>query len=70
MGIVMISCPMTCRAVSTGIEMVAVDQLPTVTATMTCPACGRVHEWSKSDVWLVIGGAQYRGEQSRNIASA
>jgi uncharacterized protein YbaR (Trm112 family) len=70
MGIVMISCPMTHRAVSTGIEMVAVDQLPAVTATMTCPACGRVHEWSKSDAWLANGGQQYRGEQSRKVANA
>lgn len=60
MGIIMIACPATGRAVSTGIEMSAVDQLPTVKATMSCPACGRVHEWTKDQAWLADGGEQYR----------
>jgi len=60
-GIIMISCPATGRGVSTGIEVCATDQLPVVTATMSCPACGRVHEWTKNDAWLASGGEQYRG---------
>ena len=60
MGILMINCPSTGRAVSTGIEMSGVDQLPTVIATTECSACGRVHEWSKDDAWLAEGGEQYR----------
>ncbi len=60
MGIVMITCPSTGRAVSTGIEMSGVEQLPTVIATMVCSACGRVHEWTKDDAWLAEGGEYYR----------
>ena len=60
MGIIMIRCPATGRAASTGIEMLDVDQLPIVTATMSCPACGRIHQWTKNDAWLSDGGEQYR----------
>ena len=60
MGIVMIKCTSTGRAVSTGIEMSNIDPLPTVIATMNCSACGRVHEWTKHDAWLAEGGEHYR----------
>jgi hypothetical protein len=60
MGVVMIQCPSTGRQVSTGIEMIDVEQLPAVKATTVCPACGRVHEWTKHDAWLADGGWQYR----------
>src|SRR5437016_3406434 len=60
MGMIMIRCPATGRAASTGIEMLAVDQLPIVTGTMSCPACGRIHEWTKNDAWLGDGSEQYR----------
>jgi hypothetical protein len=60
MAIIMIRCPSIGRAVSTGIEVADVDQLPTVTATTVCSACGRVHEWTKDDVWLADGGEYYR----------
>ena len=62
MGIIMIRCPATGREVSTGIEVFATDQLPVVTAKMSCRSCGRVHEWTKDDAWLASGGAEYRGE--------
>ena len=68
MGIIMINCPATGHGISTGIEVVATDQLPIVTATTVCPACGRVHEWTKKEAWLVNGGEQYRGEQLRRLA--
>ena len=60
MGIVMIHCPATGRDVSTGIETSGVDQLPSVKATMSCPVCGRLHEWSVADAWLADSGEQYR----------
>jgi hypothetical protein len=60
MGVLMIQCPSTGREVSTGIEMIDVEQLPAVKATTVCPACGRVHEWTKHDAWLADGGWQYR----------
>ena len=60
MGILMIYCPSTGRAVSTGIEISGVDELPSVIATTECSACGRVHEWTKDDAWLAEGGEHYR----------
>jgi hypothetical protein len=67
-GIIMINCPATGRGVSTGIEVCATDQLPIVTARMICPACGRVHEWTKKEAWLGNAGEQYRCEQFRKLA--
>ena len=60
MGIVMIRCPATSHDVSTGIETSDVDELPTVKAKMVCPACGRVHDWTKHDAWLADSGKEYR----------
>jgi hypothetical protein len=60
MGMIMVNCPSTGRAVSTGIEMSSIEQLPTVTAITVCSVCGRVHEWTKDDAWLAEGGKQYR----------
>jgi hypothetical protein len=59
-GILMIKCPATGRGVSTGIEVLSTERLPVVTAPMLCPACGRVHHWTKNDAWLAAGGEQYR----------
>jgi len=54
MSLVMITCPATGRAVSTGIETepTSFRRLPRVTAHMHCPACGQVHEWSVGSAWL------------------
>jgi hypothetical protein len=60
MGIIMIRCSATGLEVSTGIEVSDVDQLPSVRATMLCPACGCVHDWTKSEAWLADSGEQYR----------
>jgi hypothetical protein len=60
MGVLMIKCPSTGRAISTGIEMSAVERLPIVIATAKCSACGRVHEWTVNDAWLAEGGYEYR----------
>jgi hypothetical protein len=60
MGVLMIHCPSTGREVSTGIETLDVDQLPAVKATVECPACGRIHNWTKHDAWLADGGRHYR----------
>jgi len=70
MGVVMIECPATSRAVSTGIEMCAVEELPLVVATMSCPACGRVHQWTKNDAWLADGGEDYRSTPLQKAVSA
>jgi endogenous inhibitor of DNA gyrase (YacG/DUF329 family) len=60
MGIIMIKCPVTGRDVSTGIETIGIEELPAVTAKMVCPACGRVHDWIKTNAWLADSGEQYR----------
>jgi hypothetical protein len=46
--------------VFTGIETANVEQLPIVTATTMCPACGRVHSWTRVEAWLAEGGDCYR----------
>ena len=60
MATIMIWCPSKGSAVSTGIEVLDVDQLPAVTANMVCSACGGVHKWTKNEAWLSADGAQYR----------
>jgi hypothetical protein len=62
---IMIDCPSTGLAVSTGIETFSIEPLPTVTASTECPVCGRVHKWTKNDAWLAEGGEQYRGAGNR-----
>jgi predicted RNA-binding Zn-ribbon protein involved in translation (DUF1610 family) len=59
MPIVMIKCPSSGRAVSTGIELEEQTfiQLPNVGSGMSCPACGGHHVWRKIDAWLGDGGA-------------
>jgi hypothetical protein len=64
MGMIMIRCPVSGRDVSTGIETSGVDELPSVNATMLCPACGRMHGWTKHDAWLADSGEHYRAAAS------
>jgi hypothetical protein len=59
MGIIMINCPATGRDVSTGIEVCDVEELPTVKARMSCPACGGVHDWTKQEARLADYGEQH-----------
>jgi predicted RNA-binding Zn-ribbon protein involved in translation (DUF1610 family) len=59
MGMVMIKCPGTGRAVPTGIELEeeTFTNLPNVGSGMTCPACGGHHIWRKAEAWLDDGSA-------------
>ena len=54
MSSVMIRCPNTSRAVSTGIETEpsVFRKLPNIAARMHCPACGQEHVWRTSEAWL------------------
>ncbi len=54
MGILMIKCPATGRAVSTGIEVDAgtFRNLPNISSKMCCPACEAQHSWRKGEAWL------------------
>jgi hypothetical protein len=58
MGVVMITCPNTGRAVPTGIETDA-ESFASLSDTLTqskCPVCGSVHVWWKREAWLVLDG--------------
>ena len=54
MASIMIKCPVSGRAVSTGIETESAvfRKLPKVSSRMHCPACGKNHVWSVSSAWL------------------
>jgi hypothetical protein len=54
MSTIMIKCPQTGEAVSTGIEVErdTFVALPNAGALMHCPACGDEHIWSKAEAWL------------------
>lgn len=54
MGTIYISCPVTRRQVSTGIEIERHDflYLPQVQAVMFCPDCGQQHVWMPADAEL------------------
>ncbi|HET9534243.1 MAG TPA: hypothetical protein VFP43_02715 [Mesorhizobium sp.] len=54
MGCVMIMCPVTGQAVSTGIdtELATLDQAHPFHSFVLCPVCGAKHGWSRSDAWI------------------
>ena len=54
MSSVMIRCPNTGQAVSTGIETEpsVFRKLPNIGARMHCPACGWEHAWRTHEAWL------------------
>jgi hypothetical protein len=55
MAALMITCPVTSKPFSTGVEVSAEQkgQLPDVASTARCPHCGTVHEWNVREAWLV-----------------
>jgi hypothetical protein len=59
MAMVMIKCPSSGHAVSTGIELEEQTfiELPDVGSGMHCSACGGHHIWQKRDAWLSNGSA-------------
>jgi endogenous inhibitor of DNA gyrase (YacG/DUF329 family) len=58
MGVVMITCPTTGRAVSTGIEtdQHSFDILPDTLSKSKCPHCGAEHVWWTREAWLAADG--------------
>jgi len=59
MGVVVIKCPVTGHAVSTGIELeeTTFEALPNVSSSTICSDCGRRHSWTKAEAWLSDGSA-------------
>ena len=60
MGKVMIWCPETGRAVSTGIEAQreAFDTAPVFFSHMYCPLCQTTHQWFAKDAWVCESAAE------------
>ena len=62
MGIVMIRCPMTGIAISTGmrIDRAAFRSMPVFFNRSFCPSCGTSHEWfarvKSEDCWIFSPG--------------
>jgi len=58
MGLIMIRCPRTGRAVPTGIETDARSfaALPDKPVKSKCPVCGSVHVWRTREAWLAADG--------------
>ncbi len=54
MGMVMIRCPETGRAISTGIEIdrVTFRSTPVFFSQTRCPLCRVTHEWFAKDAWV------------------
>lgn len=54
MGIVMINCPKTGRAISTGMEMdrSSFNRSPVFFSRTFCPICRTTHEWFAKNAWI------------------
>ena len=54
MGVVMIRCPETRRAISTGIEAdrATFRSTPVFFSRTYCPLCRTTHEWFAADAWV------------------
>ena len=53
-SIIMIKCPTTGQAISTGIhiERVCFNKMANTLSRSHCPVCGNEHGWWKTDAWL------------------
>jgi len=59
MGIVMIRCPETQRAISTGMQVdrATFHSTPVFFSRTDCPLCRTKHEWFAKDAWVCDSGA-------------
>ena len=59
MGIVMIRCPKTRRAISTGMQVdrATFHSTPVFFSRTYCPLCRMTHEWFAKDAWVCDSGA-------------
>jgi hypothetical protein len=58
MGIVMIRCPETQRAISTGMQVdrATFHSTPVFFSRTRCPLCADEHEWFAKDAWVCDSG--------------
>ncbi len=68
MGFVMIRCPETRRAISTGIEAdrAMFRATPVFFSRTFCPLCRTTHEWFAADAW--VGETNSDGDRERAVA--
>src|ERR1035437_882409 len=59
MGIVMIRCPETRRAISTGMQVdrATFHSTPVFFSRTFCPLCAKQHEWFAKDAWVCDSAA-------------
>ena len=73
MGVIMIRCPQTGRAIPTGIEMDTAEfqRAPVFFSRVQCPVCGREHEWFAKDAWvcepIALGRARPAQRRSHDV---
>ena len=60
MGVLMIRCPRTERAISTGLRMdsEAFRAMPVFFSSTVCPACGSLHQWFARNAWVCDCGPE------------
>ncbi len=66
MSMLMIRCPKTGRAISTGreVEIAVFRSTPVFFGRTYCPLCRVMHEWFAQDAWVCDSGASECGEAS------
>jgi hypothetical protein len=59
MGMVMIRCPETQRAISTGMQVdrATFRSMPVFFIRILCPLCGKNHEWFAKGAWVCDSAA-------------
>jgi hypothetical protein len=64
MGVVMIKCPNTSRAISTGVITTREEfgSIPVFFARAYCPICRVEHEWFAQDAWVADSDADVLAE--------
>jgi hypothetical protein len=72
MGMVMVKCPNTGRAIPTGIEA---DRsyfqcVPVFFSRVFCPICGTQHEWFAKDAWVREFGRRFGAASSKSHNAA
>lgn len=64
MGSIMINCPATGHAISTGMraDRSTFSRTPVFIAHSYCPLCRKEHEWFAKDAWVQEGRSEARAE--------
>jgi hypothetical protein len=72
MGMVMVKCPRTGRAIPTGMEADRSNFqcVPVFFSRAFCPMCGVYHEWFAKDAWVREFGRRIRAGSAENFLGA